>query len=357
MLQRAQDDGGGILVVVDGVFSMEGDIAPLPEICDLCERYGARLMVDEAHGAGVLGARGAGTAELLGVGDRVDLRMGTFSKSLASCGGFVAGTSEVIEYLRLYSRAFLFTASAVPAAVGAALAALRVVRSDGWPAAAGARARERPPAARRPAGARLRRRRPAGAARRRPRAATRSRPARRARRIAGAQTIVTPIVPVLVGDDWKAALLWRALYDAGVFVNTALHPAVPPGGALLRTSVMATHDEATLARALEVFARVKREFEAEHGPLPGPAEHSSPAESRRARRASPSALVQIFTSAGRQKKVASSVRSARTLLTDRAVAHSLRERSARRSGSPPNCHRWNTFSGRSRGPGGRFRTS
>ena len=94
MLDRAQTDGGGVLVVVDGVFSMEGDIAPLREICDLCERYGARLMVDEAHGAGVLGMRGAGTAELLGVEDRVDLRMGTFSKSLASCGGFVAGPSR-----------------------------------------------------------------------------------------------------------------------------------------------------------------------------------------------------------------------------------------------------------------------
>ena len=90
------------------------------------------------------------------------------------------------------------------------------------------------------------------------------------------RTIVTPIVPLLVGDDWKAALLWRALYDAGVFVNTALHPAVPPGGALLRTSVMATHDEATLARALDAFARVKRDFESEHGPLPGPDEHASP---------------------------------------------------------------------------------
>jgi 8-amino-7-oxononanoate synthase len=82
-------------------------------------------------------------------------------------------------------------------------------------------------------------------------------------------------VPVLVGDDWQAAVLWRALYDAGVFVNTALHPAVPPGGALLRTSVMATHDEATLQRALDVFARVKGEFESEHGPLPGPGEHTS----------------------------------------------------------------------------------
>src|SRR5438874_1015994 len=130
-LKRAGDDGGGILVVVDGVFSMEGDIAPLHEICDLCEAHGARLMVDEAHGAGVLGARGAGTSELLGVEDRVDLRMGTFSKSLASCGGFIAGPADVVEYLRIQSRAFLFSASGVPAAVGAALEALRVIRSDG----------------------------------------------------------------------------------------------------------------------------------------------------------------------------------------------------------------------------------
>jgi 8-amino-7-oxononanoate synthase len=274
MLQRAQDDGGGVLVVVDGVFSMEGDIAPLGEICELCERYGARLMVDEAHGAGVLGARGAGTAELLGVADRVDLRMGTFSKSLASCGGFVAGSHEVIEYLRIYSRAFLFTASAVPAAVGAALAALRVLRSDDGPPLLSSvlenarRLRDglealgfavvKPQGL--PSGPGVQAHAPGltvgglGAA-------------------ADSQTIVTPIVPVLVGDDWKAALLWRALYDEGVFVNTALHPAVPPGGALLRTSVMATHDANTLDRALAVFDRVKREFEAEHGPLPGPHEH------------------------------------------------------------------------------------
>src|SRR3954468_18940961 len=133
-LERAVEDGGGVLVVVDGVFSMEGDVAPLPQIVELCARHGARLMVEEAHAAGVLGARGAGTCELLGVEDRVDLRMGTFSKSLASCGGFIAGEAEVIDYLRFSSRAFMFTAAAVPAAVGAALAALRIVRSDEGPA-------------------------------------------------------------------------------------------------------------------------------------------------------------------------------------------------------------------------------
>jgi 8-amino-7-oxononanoate synthase len=270
MLQRAQDDGGGVLVVVDGVFSMEGDLAPLQDICDLCGRYGARLMVDEAHGAGVLGATGAGACELLGVGDRVDLRMGTFSKSLASCGGFVAGSEEVIEYLRISSRAFLFTASAVPAAVGAALAALRVLRSaDGPP---------------------LLERVLENAARLRdgleglglavvapqplPREGTQVHAPGVRAGAGGELSIVTPVVPVLVGDDWKAALLWKALYDGGVFVNTALHPAVPPGGALLRTSVMATHDAETIDRALDVFARVKREFEAEHGPLPSAASGS-----------------------------------------------------------------------------------
>src|ERR671914_444480 len=133
MLERAGKDGGGVLVVVDGVFSMEGDIAPLPRIVELCRRYGARLMVDEAHAAGVLGPRGAGASELFGVEDRVDLRMGTFSKSLASCGGFIAGSSEVIDFVRYTSRPFIFTASAVPAAVGAARAALAIIRSEDGP--------------------------------------------------------------------------------------------------------------------------------------------------------------------------------------------------------------------------------
>ncbi|MBV9048650.1 MAG: aminotransferase class I/II-fold pyridoxal phosphate-dependent enzyme [Solirubrobacterales bacterium] len=250
-LEKATADGGGILVVVDGVFSMEGDVAPLPEILERCSRYGARLMVDEAHSLGVLGARGAGASELLGVEDRVDLRMATFSKSLASCGGVIAGPADVIEYLRISSRAFIFTASAVPAAIGATLAAVRVCRSD--------------------EGRKL--------------FATVIDNARylrdglvalgfqvleRSRATDGAE-IVTPVVPVLVGDDWKAVFLWKALYDAGVYVNVAIHPAVPPSGALLRTSVMASHDHGTLDRALEAFEGAKRSFEAEHGPLPAAA--------------------------------------------------------------------------------------
>lgn len=249
-LQQAEADGGGILVVVDGVFSMEGDVAPLPEIADLSERYGARLMVDEAHGLGVLGARGAGACELLGIEDRVDLRMATFSKSLASCGGVIAGPTDVIDFLRIQSRPFLFTASAVPAAVGSALAAVRICRSDEGRALF---ARVLENAAYLNDGLRA-----LGLHTVEPTA------------LPDGSVVATPVVPVLVADDWKAALLWKALYEAGVYVNVALHPAVPPGGALLRTSVMATHDRATLDHAIEQFDVVKRAFEAEHGPLPGP---------------------------------------------------------------------------------------
>jgi 8-amino-7-oxononanoate synthase len=233
MLDRAGSDGGGVLVVVDGVFSMEGDLAPLCEIVELCRRYGARLMVDEAHGVGVLGANGTGASELLGVAADVDLRMGTFSKSLASCGGFVAGPSEVIDFLRVQSRAFMFTASAVPAAVGAALGALRIIRSD----------EGRELLARVLDNARYLHRglselgfdvvEPA--------------------QLPDGSHVITPIVPVVIGDDWRAVLFWKALYGAGVYANVALYPAVPRGGALLRTSVMATHRREHLDRALEVF--------------------------------------------------------------------------------------------------------
>ena len=248
-LERAAEDGGGVLVVVDGVFSMEGDVAPLPEIVELCRRFGARLMVDEAHALGVLGARGAGSCELLGVEDRVDLRMATFSKSLASCGGVIAGPAEVIEFLRIASRPFMFTASAVPAALGATLAAVRICRSEEGRALFAqvldnARYLH---SGLRELGFRV----------------------LEPTRLADGSEIVTPVVPVVVGDDWKAALLWKALYDAGVYVNVALHPAVPPAGALLRTSVMASHDHQVLDRALEAFATVKRMFEHEHGELPG----------------------------------------------------------------------------------------
>jgi 8-amino-7-oxononanoate synthase len=239
MLERAAGDGGGVLVIVDGVFSMEGDVCDLPPIVELCRRYGARLMVDEAHGVGVLGRRGAGACELFGLEDEVDLRMGTFSKSLASCGGFIAGPADVIEYLRIAARSFIFSASAVPAAIGAALAALRVIRAEG----------------------------PALFEKLLGNAAY----LRQGFRDLGLVVVepgtlpdgteaTTPVVPVVVGEDWQAVLFWKALFDAGVYTNVAIHPAVPPGGALLRTSLMATHERQHLDRALETIGRIAAEF-------------------------------------------------------------------------------------------------
>ncbi len=239
MLERASADGGGVLVVVDGVFSMEGDVCPLPEILERTERHGARLMVDEAHAVGVLGERGAGVCELYGLEDRVDLRMGTFSKSLASCGGFIAGPADVIEYLKIAARPFMFTASAVPAAVGAALEAVRICRAEGAPLFAKLLD---------------------NAAYLRRGFAELGLEMVEPGRLPDGSDAITPVVPVVVGEDWQAALLWKALFEAGVYTNVALHPAVPPGGALLRTSLMATHERDQLDRALEIFARVIPDF-------------------------------------------------------------------------------------------------
>jgi 8-amino-7-oxononanoate synthase len=252
MLGRAAGDGGGVLVVVDGVFSMEGDLPDLPEVARLARLHGARLMVDEAHGAGVLGARGAGACEAFGVEHEVDLRMGTFSKSLASCGGFIAGPADVVDFLRVQSRAFMFTASAVPAALGAALGALRIVRS--------AEGREL-----------LARVLDNAVYLHRGLAELGYRVVEPTRMPDGSQ-LVTPIVPVVIGDDWQAVLAWRALYDAGVYVNAALYPAVPLGGALLRTSVMATHEREHLDRALAAFEDVRRRLDAGDAGPPPPAQ-------------------------------------------------------------------------------------
>jgi 8-amino-7-oxononanoate synthase len=230
ILERAAADGGGVLVVVDGVYSMEGDVADLNTIVPLAKRYGARVMVDEAHGVGALGASGRGACEALGVEDDVDLRMGTFSKSLASCGGFLAGSHEVIDFLRIQSRSFLFTASAVPAAIGAALEAVRICNSPEGP----------------PLFAKL---------------LDNARYLRDGLKSLGFKIIesepITPVVPVVIGDDWQAVVFWKALYDAGVYTNVALYPAVPRGGALIRTSVMATHEREHLDRALERFEQVR----------------------------------------------------------------------------------------------------
>jgi 8-amino-7-oxononanoate synthase len=211
--------GGGVLVAVDGIYSMEGDRAPLAEIAAACVDFGARLLVDEAHALGVVGPQGAGTAADTGV--RPDLIMGTFSKSLASCGGFIAGPKAVVDYLRIACRPLMFTASAVPAALGAAMAAMQIARTEDW---------------------------------RREAVMARAEQLRQGLADLGygvAPRVESPIVAVPVGDDWEAGRLWKALLDHGVYTNCAIPPAVPR--AVLRTSVMATHDAAHIDRALVAF--------------------------------------------------------------------------------------------------------
>jgi 8-amino-7-oxononanoate synthase len=216
---REQAGAGGALVAVDGIYSMEGDRAPLPDIVAVCRDFAARLLVDEAHALGVVGQQGSGSAAEAGV--RPDLVMGTFSKALASCGGFIAGPREVIDYLKLTSRPLMFTASGVPAALGAALAAARIAREEEWRRRA---VRDRAEQLR------------AGLARLGYQVAPR---------------LESAIVAVHVGDNWHAGLLWRSLLEHGVYTNCAIPPAVPR--ALLRTSVMATHTEQDINRALAGF--------------------------------------------------------------------------------------------------------
>ena len=218
----------GKLVVVDGVFSMGGDIAPLPEIIALCKRYGARLMVDDAHSIGVLGQNGRGTAAHFGVTNDVDLIMGTFSKSFASLGGFIAGDEAVIHYIQHHARSLIFSASMPPANVAACLAALEVMRTEP----------ERPE--------RLK--------------AIADR-MRRGYRELGYDTgpSVTAIIPIMIGDDMPTFTMWRALVDAGVYTNPVIPPATPSGKSLLRTSYMATHTDEQMGRVLTLFEQVGKQ--------------------------------------------------------------------------------------------------
>jgi 8-amino-7-oxononanoate synthase len=212
------------MVVVDGLFSMEGDIAPLPEMAPLCKKYGARLMVDDAHAMGVLGG-GRGTAAHFGLTSEVDLIMSTFSKSFASLGGFIAGDEPVIHYIKHHARALIFSASPTPANTAAALAALQVMRDD----------------------------------------PTLSEKVNRNAQFMrdgfhrlGFDTgkSVTPVIPVIIGDDEKTFLTWKLLFENGVFVNPVISPAVTPGRQLLRTSYMATHTLDQLSCVLEIFEKV-----------------------------------------------------------------------------------------------------
>jgi 8-amino-7-oxononanoate synthase len=221
-------ESAGRLIVVDGLFSMEGDLAPLPEMTQIAKKYGARLMVDDAHGMGVMGG-GRGTAAHFGVTTDVDLIMSTFSKSFASLGGFIAGDENTIHYIKHTARALIFSASIPPANTAAALAALHVMRDE---------------------------------------------PQHSHRVIEVADKMrkgftelgfnignsITPVVPIIIGDDDRTFMTWKLLFENGVFVNPVISPAVSPGHQLLRTSYMATHTDAQMDRVLEVFAKVGKEM-------------------------------------------------------------------------------------------------
>jgi 8-amino-7-oxononanoate synthase len=227
VMQSLPEDAGKI-IIVDGLFSMEGDLADLPNIVPIAKKYGARIMVDDAHGMGVNGM-GHGTAAEFGLTNDVDLIMSTFSKSFASIGGFVAGDEDVIHYIKHTARSLIFSASMPPSCTAAALAALKVMREEPERVARvnqiGAKMRE-------------------------------------GYKKLGFNTgrSSTPIVPIIIGDDMKTFLTWKALFENGVFVNPVISPAVSPGNQLLRTSYMATHTDEQLDEVLDIFEKVGKQL-------------------------------------------------------------------------------------------------
>ena len=223
-LQSVPEDKG-ILIVTDGVFSMGGDIAKLPEIVKLAKKYGARIMVDDAHGLGVLGEHGRGTAEHFGLEDDVDIYMGTFSKSLASLGGYMAAKKDVVEYIRHNSRPFIFSASITPASVACARASLKILREHP----------ERVRALREV-----------------------SDYMREGLKAKGVKIIeaTTPIIPIYTYTNERTFLACKMLQERGVYVNPCVSPAVPVGQSLLRTSYTATHTHEQLDRAINAIAEV-----------------------------------------------------------------------------------------------------
>ena len=224
----AIDPKAGRMVVVDGVYSMGGDLAPLPEIIPLCKKHGARLMVDDAHSLGVM-ARGRGTAAHFGVTDQVDLIMGTFSKSFASLGGFIAGDDDVVHYIQHHARSLIFSASMPASNVAAVLAALDIMETEPervdrlWVVT------ERMRAGLTALGFNM-------------------------------GPSVTPVIPIVTGDVATTILAWKKCFDAGLYTNAVLAPAVPPDQCLLRTSYMATHTDEQIDRAIAILGNVGREL-------------------------------------------------------------------------------------------------
>ena len=236
-LQRAKQQGRAMMIAVDGLYSMMGDLAPLAEIRELADQYGARLLVDEAHAMGVLGQNGRGAAEHCGV--HPDLVMGTFSKSFASLGGFIAGPAQVIHYMRHHSRSLMFSASITPAAAAAALASLDLIET-------------RPDMRQRVL-----------------HIAHRVRTQLRRMGFHTAGTEHSPIVPVIVGDQERVMRLWKTLFACGLFTNAVTQPAVPIGADLIRTSYMASHTDEQIALVIARFAEAGRQLGLIPNPQPG----------------------------------------------------------------------------------------
>jgi 8-amino-7-oxononanoate synthase len=228
VLQKIPSDAG-ILVVTDGVFSVSGELVNLPEMIEVGHRYGARILVDDAHATGVVGVGGRGTASHYGVVENTDLTMGTFSKTFASLGGFVAGPERVMNYLKHHSPALIFSASPTPASVASALSALQIMQDEPW---------------------------------RIEKLINNADKMRTGFKSMGLTVIDsrTGIVPVVLGDVQKTMIFWRKLYDKGVFVNAFIPPGVPPNLSMLRTSYMATHEDHHLDQILSVFHEVGREL-------------------------------------------------------------------------------------------------
>jgi 8-amino-7-oxononanoate synthase len=230
-LERALEGtkGKGKLIIVDGIFSMEGDIANLPSIVELAKAYEARLMVDDAHAVGVLGEGGRGTAEHFALEDQVDLIMGTYSKSLAAIGGFVAGSKEVISFIKHIGRSMIFSASLPPSLVASVSTALDIIEEQ-------------------------------------PRLRTQlwknTRKMLKGYKMLGYDTGTseTPIIPIIIKDSMKVYEMCKLLFENGVFVNAVVSPAVPPGRELLRTSYMATHTEEQLDKVLAAFEKVGKQL-------------------------------------------------------------------------------------------------
>lgn len=220
-------DTSGILIVTDGVFSVSGELVNLPAMLEVAKKFGARVLVDDAHATGVVGVGGRGTASHYGLVDQTDLTMGTFSKTFASLGGFVAGPERALNYLKHHSPALIFSASPTPASVASALSALEILEAEPW----------------------------------RIDKLLANADKMRAGFKAMGFTVMdsrTGIVPVVLGDVEKTMLFWRKLYDAGVFVNAFIPPGVPPTLSMLRTSYMATHEDHHLDKILEVFHEAGR---------------------------------------------------------------------------------------------------